>query len=165
MEIHTGKAGKYFQCRPCNVVEKIDGESTGGGRKASAKANRQLIENSPIKRSSATHLPINCLLRCSRRRKTNIRIKPKRLTSSLGLLRYKINGYAVLLGRERLSRNIADLLCGPYKFLCGKKYLLRQVYSSVITRYVVVNILPLTANSSSSKLVIPRLTSASPASI
>lgn len=44
MEIHTGKAGKYFQCRPCNVVEKIDGESTGGGRKASAKANRQLIE-------------------------------------------------------------------------------------------------------------------------
>ncbi|MNY67780.1 hypothetical protein D3C86_2054340 [compost metagenome] len=44
MEIHTGKAGKYFQCRPCNVVEKIDGESTGGGRKATAKANRQLIE-------------------------------------------------------------------------------------------------------------------------
>jgi DNA topoisomerase-3 len=44
MEIHTGKSGKYFQCRPCNVVEKIDNESTGGGRRASAKANRQLIE-------------------------------------------------------------------------------------------------------------------------
>ncbi|MDU0205924.1 DNA topoisomerase III [Paenibacillus sp. MAH-36] len=44
MEIHTGKSGKYFQCRPCNVVEKIDNEASGGGRRASAKANRQLIE-------------------------------------------------------------------------------------------------------------------------
>ncbi|MBP1966903.1 DNA topoisomerase III [Paenibacillus aceris] len=44
MEIHTGKSGKYFQCRPCNVVEKVDNEASGGGRRASAKANRQLIE-------------------------------------------------------------------------------------------------------------------------
>ncbi|MFS0722871.1 DNA topoisomerase III [Paenibacillus sp. 1P07SE] len=33
MEIHTGKAGKYAQCRPCNFVEKLDGERSGGGRK------------------------------------------------------------------------------------------------------------------------------------
>ncbi|MDD9272205.1 DNA topoisomerase III [Paenibacillus sp. GCM10023248] len=45
MEIHNGKSGKYFQCRPCNVVEKVDKDgSGGGGRRASAKANRQLIE-------------------------------------------------------------------------------------------------------------------------
>lgn len=45
MEIHTGKSGKYFQCRPCNVVEKLDKDGAGGGgRRASAKANRQLIE-------------------------------------------------------------------------------------------------------------------------
>lgn len=33
MEIHNGKAGKYAQCRPCNFVEKLDGERAGGGRK------------------------------------------------------------------------------------------------------------------------------------
>ncbi|MFC5449701.1 DNA topoisomerase III [Paenibacillus aestuarii] len=46
MEIHNGKSGKYFQCRPCNVVEKLDPQASGGsgGRRASAKANRQLIE-------------------------------------------------------------------------------------------------------------------------
>ncbi|TXK80988.1 DNA topoisomerase III [Paenibacillus sp. N3.4] len=43
MEIHTGKSGKYFQCRPCNVVEKLENESAGG-RRASAKVNKQLIE-------------------------------------------------------------------------------------------------------------------------
>ncbi|XEC97687.1 DNA topoisomerase III [Paenibacillus tarimensis] len=32
MEIHDGKAGKYAQCRPCNFVEKLDGERSGGGR-------------------------------------------------------------------------------------------------------------------------------------
>ncbi len=24
MEIHEGKAGVYFQCRPCNVIEKAE---------------------------------------------------------------------------------------------------------------------------------------------
>lgn len=47
MEIHDGKAGKYFQCRRCNVVEKLDpGPSAGGvkgGRKAAARANSQAI--------------------------------------------------------------------------------------------------------------------------
>ncbi|MFD0698266.1 DNA topoisomerase III [Paenibacillus sp. GCM10027628] len=43
MEIHTGKSGKYFQCRPCNVVEKLENEGSGG-RRASAKTNRHLIE-------------------------------------------------------------------------------------------------------------------------
>ncbi len=29
MEIHEGKNGKYAQCRPCNFVEKLDGEKGG----------------------------------------------------------------------------------------------------------------------------------------
>ncbi|WNQ09787.1 DNA topoisomerase III [Paenibacillus aurantius] len=40
MEVHTGKAGRYAQCRGCNVVEVLDNE--GGGRKA-AKTNRALV--------------------------------------------------------------------------------------------------------------------------
>ncbi|MBD0383648.1 DNA topoisomerase III [Paenibacillus sedimenti] len=59
MEIHTGKAGKYFQCRPCNMVEKLDQEAPSG-RRASAKANRQLIEkfsdNAPLGNSLADKL-------------------------------------------------------------------------------------------------------------
>lgn len=45
MEIHEGKAGKYFQCRLCNVIEKLE-ESAGtgrGGKRAAAKASRSLI--------------------------------------------------------------------------------------------------------------------------
>ncbi|URN94786.1 MAG: DNA topoisomerase III [Candidatus Pristimantibacillus lignocellulolyticus] len=34
MELHDGKAGKYAQCRPCNVIEKLDD-------KASGKMNKQ----------------------------------------------------------------------------------------------------------------------------
>jgi DNA topoisomerase III len=59
MEIHTGKSGKYFQCRPCNVVEKLENEGSGG-RRASVKANRQLIEkfsdNSQLNNSLADKL-------------------------------------------------------------------------------------------------------------
>ncbi|NEW09223.1 DNA topoisomerase III [Paenibacillus sp. SYP-B3998] len=59
MEIHTGKSGKYFQCRPCNVVEKLENEGAGG-RRASAKANRQMIEkfsdNSQLNNSLADKL-------------------------------------------------------------------------------------------------------------
>jgi len=44
MEMHEGKAGKYFQCRRCNVIEKLEDSGAGkGGRKAAAKASRSLI--------------------------------------------------------------------------------------------------------------------------
>lgn len=48
MEIHDGKAGKYAQCRPCNVIEKLDGESRGGGkaqRRQQAQLARQFSDN------------------------------------------------------------------------------------------------------------------------
>ncbi len=46
MEIHDGKAGKYAQCRPCNVIEKLDGERGGPGGKGRAGRHQQqkLIE-------------------------------------------------------------------------------------------------------------------------
>ncbi|WP_010274993.1 DNA topoisomerase III [Paenibacillus senegalensis] len=48
MEIHNGKNGKYVQCRPCNVVEQLD----GSGGKAAARMNRKLVEkysdNAPL---------------------------------------------------------------------------------------------------------------------
>lgn len=34
MELHEGKAGKYAQCRPCNVIEKLED-------KGNAKVNRR----------------------------------------------------------------------------------------------------------------------------
>ncbi|TVY10075.1 DNA topoisomerase III [Paenibacillus cremeus] len=34
MELHTGKAGKYAQCRPCNVIEMLNDSASGGGRGA-----------------------------------------------------------------------------------------------------------------------------------
>ncbi|MBD2846091.1 DNA topoisomerase III [Paenibacillus sp. IB182496] len=43
MEIRDGKAGKYAQCRPCNFVEKLDGEAKGGG-KAMRRQQQQLVE-------------------------------------------------------------------------------------------------------------------------
>ena len=33
MELRQGKAGKFFQCRPCNVIEMLDGEGGKRGRK------------------------------------------------------------------------------------------------------------------------------------
>jgi DNA topoisomerase III len=62
MEIHDGKAGKYFQCRRCNVVEKLDDTSAGqkGGRKAAARATQQMVEqfsdNVPINTGLADKL-------------------------------------------------------------------------------------------------------------
>jgi len=41
MELRAGKAGKYFQCKPCNVVEKLDDESGKRGRKGQ---NRDLVK-------------------------------------------------------------------------------------------------------------------------
>lgn len=46
MEIHDGKSGKYFQCRRCNVVEKLEetaGGGSKGGRKGAARASSQAI--------------------------------------------------------------------------------------------------------------------------
>ncbi|WP_438447900.1 DNA topoisomerase III [Gorillibacterium sp. sgz5001074] len=45
MEIHDGKAGKYFQCRRCNVIEKLENTTAGqGGRQAKARASKQMVE-------------------------------------------------------------------------------------------------------------------------
>ena len=50
MEIHTGKAGKYAQCRPCNFIEKLDDEHKGGraGRKQQGQLARQFSDNTTI---------------------------------------------------------------------------------------------------------------------
>lgn len=42
MEIHTGKAGKYAQCRHCNVIEMLSDEPRAGG-KAAKRNSAQLI--------------------------------------------------------------------------------------------------------------------------
>lgn len=47
MEIHEGKAGKYFQCRRCNVIEMLDGKpggAGGGGKRAAARTNKEAVE-------------------------------------------------------------------------------------------------------------------------
>jgi DNA topoisomerase III len=47
MELREGKAGKFFQCRKCNVVEKLDNGPSGGpkgGKKAAARANSQAVQ-------------------------------------------------------------------------------------------------------------------------
>ncbi|MDQ0060772.1 DNA topoisomerase III [Paenibacillus harenae] len=41
MEMHTGKAGKYAQCRPCNVIEML--EDKDGGR-VNKREQRKLVE-------------------------------------------------------------------------------------------------------------------------
>ncbi|WKB37039.1 hypothetical protein QS257_09980 [Terrilactibacillus sp. S3-3] len=40
MEIHRGKAGVYFQCRPCNIIEKAD----QGKKKVTKREERQLLK-------------------------------------------------------------------------------------------------------------------------
>jgi len=44
MEIHDGKAGKYAQCRPCNVIEKLDGERSGGKGRKGHHQQQKMIE-------------------------------------------------------------------------------------------------------------------------
>lgn len=52
MEIHEGKAGVYFQCRPCNVVEKAEEK-----RQASSHKDRHLLRKySPKNESFGTNL-------------------------------------------------------------------------------------------------------------
>lgn len=48
MEIHDGKAGKYAQCRPCNVIEKLEGQGAAGGkaaRRQQAQLAKQFSDN------------------------------------------------------------------------------------------------------------------------
>ncbi len=46
MEIHTGKAGKYAQCRPCNVIEMLSDDKKGrGGRREQTKLIQQYSDN------------------------------------------------------------------------------------------------------------------------
>lgn len=40
MEMHEGKAGMYFQCRPCNVVEKAEGKK----KAVTKKEERKLVQ-------------------------------------------------------------------------------------------------------------------------
>jgi DNA topoisomerase-3 len=40
MELHEGKAGKYAQCRPCNVIEMLDDERQG---RLNKRAERELL--------------------------------------------------------------------------------------------------------------------------
>ncbi|MFG6496417.1 DNA topoisomerase III [Fictibacillus sp. UD] len=40
MELHNGKAGTYFQCKPCNVVEKADDKK----KKVTKREERQLLK-------------------------------------------------------------------------------------------------------------------------
>lgn len=40
MEMHEGKAGLYFQCRPCNVVEKAEGKK----KAVTKKEERKLVQ-------------------------------------------------------------------------------------------------------------------------
>jgi DNA topoisomerase-3 len=40
MELHEGKAGKYAQCRPCNVIEKLDDERQS---RVNKRAERELL--------------------------------------------------------------------------------------------------------------------------
>lgn len=57
MELHTGKAGKYAQCRPCNVIEML--EDKEGGR-MNKREQRKLVEqysdNAPPANSLADKL-------------------------------------------------------------------------------------------------------------
>jgi len=42
MELHTGKAGKYAQCRPCNIVEKLEEQS--GSKRVNKHQQAKLIK-------------------------------------------------------------------------------------------------------------------------
>ncbi|MDQ0271538.1 DNA topoisomerase III [Cytobacillus purgationiresistens] len=48
MEMHNGKAGTYFQCRPCNVVEK----ATDKKKKINKREERQLVQKYTQKEDS-----------------------------------------------------------------------------------------------------------------
>jgi DNA topoisomerase-3 len=58
MEMHTGKAGKYAQCRPCNVIEMLE-DKDGGGRmnkRQQQKLVEQYSDKAPLTNSLADKL-------------------------------------------------------------------------------------------------------------
>ncbi|MBH5319227.1 DNA topoisomerase III [Paenibacillus sp. GSMTC-2017] len=57
MEMHTGKAGKYAQCRPCNVIEML-GDKDGGrmNRREQQKLVQQFSDSTPLANSLADKL-------------------------------------------------------------------------------------------------------------
>lgn len=52
MELHDGKAGVYFQCRPCNVVEKAEERK----KKVTKREERQLVQKYTKNESFGTSL-------------------------------------------------------------------------------------------------------------
>ncbi|NHN30675.1 DNA topoisomerase III [Paenibacillus agricola] len=55
MEIHTGKAGKYAQCRHCNIIEMLGDEPRAGG-KAAKRNSAQLINQFSDKATGGSSL-------------------------------------------------------------------------------------------------------------
>lgn len=43
MEIRSGKKGKFFHCRGCNVIEMLDEQGAGGKGRSNRKDNKQMI--------------------------------------------------------------------------------------------------------------------------
>jgi DNA topoisomerase III len=54
MELRTGKAGKYAHCRPCNVIELLDGEQSKG--KGKKHQDRRLLEKYKAKEEVTNNL-------------------------------------------------------------------------------------------------------------
>lgn len=52
MEIHNGKAGAYFQCRPCNIVEKAEQSK----KRINKREERQLLKKYQAKESFGSSL-------------------------------------------------------------------------------------------------------------
>ena len=52
MELKVGKAGKYFQCLPCNIVEKL--EASGG--KVKKHEERKLVQQFSRQESIGSNL-------------------------------------------------------------------------------------------------------------
>jgi DNA topoisomerase-3 len=44
MELHEGKAGVYFQCRPCNVVEKAEEKKKAVNKRDERKLVQQYTQ-------------------------------------------------------------------------------------------------------------------------
>ncbi len=57
MEMKDGKAGKYAQCRPCNVIEMLGDKQSGKvGRKQNQKLIEQYSDNTTMSNSLADKL-------------------------------------------------------------------------------------------------------------
>ncbi|MBP1996573.1 DNA topoisomerase III [Paenibacillus eucommiae] len=56
MELHTGKAGKYAQCRRCNVIEMLNEENSRASKKEQSQLVKQFSEAEPLTSSLADAL-------------------------------------------------------------------------------------------------------------